>query len=174
MKFDQAAHPFPMIRAGGLFVMLIGAGIVVGALLGAAHIVAPLLAGAVAALFSLSVFRRRLTAPLGQPTRRQRRILFLSITLEMLLCGLVAYVLRNAPARVFWLWILVAVGAHFLMLARAQGPLLLVLGLLCIVNAALGLWQASIPFLVCWFIDGALKIITGGWMFWRQPRWRIG
>jgi hypothetical protein len=79
----------------------------------------------------------------------------------MLLCGLVAYVLRNAPARVFWLWILVAVGAHFLMLARAQGPLLLVLGLLCIVNAALGLWQASIPFLVCWFIDGALKIISG-------------
>ena len=163
-----------MIRAGGLFVMLIGAGIVTGALLGAAHIVAPLIAGAVGALFSLSVFRRRLTAPLGAPTRQQRRILFLSIVLEMLLCGLVAYVLRAAPPRVFWLWILVAVGAHFFLLAWAQGPLLLVLGLLCIVNAALGLWYTSIPFLVYWFIDGALKIISGGWMFWRQPRWRIG
>jgi hypothetical protein len=173
METITTSHPFPMIRGGGLFVSLIGLGIVAGAIRGEGQMALPLIAGAVAAVLALSIFRRSLTLPLGVPTRTQVMALVGGILAEFILCGIVAYVFRNQEARLFWLWILLVVGFHLTIIAVAQGPLMLLLGVLCMANAALGLWPSHVPFLLFWLADGILKIIIGGWMFFGQPRWRL-
>lgn len=162
-------HPYPMVRSGGLFVFFVGAGIALGALFGKKSLVPLLVTGGAAAVISQIVLGRRLTAPLGEPTFWQNLALIGAIVLEMIAVGVVAYVFREAAPRTFWLWILLAVGFHLFIIAIAQGPALLLLGLLCVLNAFCGLRWRGIPFSIFWFIDGALKMIVGGWMFWRMP-----
>jgi len=48
-------HPFPMVRSGGLFVLLVGLGILVGAILGENHFIPPLIAGVSLAIIAQSV-----------------------------------------------------------------------------------------------------------------------
>ncbi len=162
-------HPFPMIRSGGLFVLLVGLGIVAGALLGENHLLAPLVFGACLAFIAQNIFRSRLVKPLGTPTRVQIVALISAIVLEIILTGVVAYAFHFRQSRSFWLWILLVVGSHFLIIALAQGRMLLLLGVLCIVNALIGLWMPHVPLLIFWLIDGILKIIVGAWMLSTRP-----
>src|SRR5438132_10671432 len=157
-------HPFPMVRSGGLFVLLVGLGILAGAILGEHHLIPPLIAGASLAVIAQSVFRNRLVRPLGTPTRFQVMTLIGAIVLEMILVTLVAYAFHFHQSRSFWLWILLVVGIHFLIIAMAQGKLLVVLGVACVANAILGLWLPQVPLVVFWFIDGLMKIVVGAWM----------
>jgi hypothetical protein len=158
-----------MIRSGGLFVLLVGLGIVAGAILGENHLLVPLIVGACLALIAQSVFRGRLVRPLGTPTRVQIAALVSAIVLEIILTGVVAYAFHFRQSRSFWLWILLVVGSHFLIIAVAQGRRLLLLGVLCIVNALAGLWMPNVPLLTFWLIDGLLKIIFGAWMLSTRP-----
>jgi drug/metabolite transporter (DMT)-like permease len=121
-------HPFPMIRSGGLFVLFVGLGIVTGAILGENHFLVPLLVGAGVAFAAQNVFRNRLVRPLGTPTRTQVAAIVGAIVLEIILTGIVAYAFDFRQTRSFWLWILLVVGSHFLIIAAAQGRLLLILG----------------------------------------------
>jgi hypothetical protein len=162
---DVRQHPFPMIRSGGLFVLLVGVGIVAGAILGEQHLLAPLIVGVCLALIAQSIFRGRLVRPLGTPSRVQVVALVSAIVLEIILTGVVAYAFHFRQSRGFWLWILLVVGGHFLIIAVAQGRRLLLLGVLCIANALTGLWLLpDVSLLIFWLIDGVLKIIIGGWM----------
>lgn len=153
-----------MIRSGGLFVLFVGLGIVTGAILGENHFLVPLLVGAGVAFAAQNVFRNRLVRPLGTPTRTQVAALVGAIVLEIILTGIVAYAFNFRQTRSFWLWILLVVGSHFLIIAAAQGRLLLILGFLCIVNAVVGLWLPTAELVVFWLIDGILKIIVGALM----------
>jgi hypothetical protein len=153
-----------MVRSGGLFVLFVGLGIVAGAMLGENHLLAPLIVGACLALIAQSIFRGRLVQPLGTPTRVQIVALISAIVLEIILTGVIAYAFHFRQSRSFWMWILLVVGSHFLIIAIAQGRMLLLLGVLCIVNALIGLWVPNVPLLIFWLIDGLLKIIVGGWM----------
>jgi hypothetical protein len=86
----------------------------------------------------------------------------------------VFYVFRHdfaagASLRAFWLWILLVVGSHFLIIAMAQGPLMLLLGGLCILNAIAGLLLPDVPLAIFWFIDGILKMIFGALMLMTKP-----
>jgi hypothetical protein len=92
-----------------------------------------------------------------------------AIVLEMILATLVAYLFHFHQSRSFWLWILLVVGVHFLIIAMAQGKLLVLLGVACVANAILGLWLPQIPLVIFWFIDGLMKIIVGSWMLSTQP-----
>jgi hypothetical protein len=158
-----------MIRSGGLFVLFVGLGIVAGSIIGENHLLAPLIVGACLALIAQSIFRSRLVRPLGTPTRVQIVALISAIVLEIILTGVVAYAFHFRQSRSFWLWILLVVGGHFLIIAVAQGRLLLLLGVLCIVNAIIGLWMPNVPLVTFWFIDGMLKIIVGVWMLSARP-----
>ena len=91
-------HPFPMIRSGGLFVLLIGLGILVGAVLGENYLLAPLIVGACLAFIAQNIFRSRLVKPLGRPTRVQIVTLVGAIVLEIILAGIVAYDLESKTA----------------------------------------------------------------------------
>jgi hypothetical protein len=158
-----------MIRSGGLFVLLIGLGIVAGAILGENHLLAPLIVGAGLAFIAQNIFRSRLVQPLGTPTRVQIGALISAIVLEIILTGVVAYAFHFHQSRHFWLWILLVVGSHFVIIAVAQGRLLFLLGIVCIVNALIGLWLSNIPLVVFWFVDGILKIIVGARMLSTKP-----
>ena len=167
-------HSYPMIRSGGMFVSFIGLGIAIGALLGEHYLVTPLIAGFVFAFVAQSIFARRLTRALGQPTRTQVIALIGAIVLEFLLTGAVFYLFRNdfasgSSLRSFWLWILFVVGSHLLLIAVAQGWWMLLLGGLCILNAIVGLLLPNVPLVVFWFIDGVFKMLIGARMFLTPP-----
>ena len=163
------AHPFPLIRGGGLFLLVVGLSIMVAA-------VAPrrlwvfFIGGAIAASASVMLTAVRLTAPLGRPTAFQIESLAVAVLIEVIAIGWVSSRLRSASERRRIMSILLVVGAHFFVMGPAFGPLIVLLGLLTVANAASGLRAAATPRFAFWFVDGALKAAVGGVMFWYAPR----
>jgi hypothetical protein len=153
-----------MMRGAGLFVLLVGLGITIGGLLGKKYIVPMLITGGVLAILSQIIQVKGLTNFGGIPARAQLYALYIGIIFEAVLIGLVVYFIRDRGSRRFWLWILLVVGIHFMVLAYAQGPPLLLLGVLSIANAVVGLRMTNVSYLKFWMIDGVLKITIGAWM----------
>ena len=159
-----AAH-FPMIRAGGLFILIMGVAVLLGALLPKRRRLL-LILGGTAATLAIVLTAGRLSAPYGKPTPVQFYFLFGSIALEGVLIRVAVARYRAAGERALLLAILFVVGLHFLPMAGAFGPLCFLLGLaLCICSGA-GLWLAStIPLNVFWASDAVVKICFGSLMF---------
>jgi hypothetical protein len=164
LYLSPTLHPYPMMPGAGLFILLVGLGIAIGGLLGEKYVVRMLIAGGVLAILSQIVQVRGLNNFGGTPTRAQFYALYIGIAFEAALIGLVVYFIRDRGSRRFWLWILIVVGVHFLVLAYAQGPPLLLLAVLSIANAMVGLRMTRISYLRFWVIDGLLKIGIGAWM----------
>ena len=164
LYLSQTLHPYPMMRGAGLFVLLVGLGITVGGLLGKKYVVPMLIAGGLLAILSQIIQVKDVNNFGGAPTRAQFYALYIGITLEAMLIGLVVYFIRDRGSRRFWLWILLVVGIHFMVLAYAQGPPLLLLAILSIVNAIVGLRMPNVSYLKFWVIDGVLKLAIGAWM----------
>ena len=152
---------YPMARRGGLFLVLIGAALIVAIALGRDTLVSypVFFAGLGLAVSSLFVSRRLSD---GRPTRTQLLALAAALVLEAVLFALLLRVLPpDTPERVRWFWVLMIVGVHFLPMAVSFGPLFLLLGGACISNAALGLLLPEVPFGLFGVIDGALKVYVG-------------
>jgi uncharacterized protein DUF6609 len=152
---------YPMARRGGLFLVLIGAGLIAAIALGRETLVSypVFFAGLGLAVLSLFVSGRLSD---GRPTRTQLLALTAALVLEAVLFALLPRVLPpGTTERVRWLWVLMIVGAHFLPMAVSFGPLFLLLGGACISNAALGLLLPDVPFGLFGVIDGALKVYVG-------------
>jgi hypothetical protein len=164
LYFSPTLHPYPMMRGAGLFILFVGLGISIGGRLGKKYGVPMLIAGGVLAILSQIVRVKGFTNFGGIPTQAQLYALYIGITFEAVLIGLVVYFIRDRSSRRFWLWILLVVGIHFIVLAYAQGPPLLLLAVLSIANAIVGLRMANVSYLKFWVIDGVLKIAIGGWM----------
>ena len=164
LSLSPTLNAYPMMRGAGLFVLLVGLGITIGGTLGKKCVVPLLISGGVLAILSQIVRIRGLTDFPGTPTRTQFYALYGGIAFEALLIGLVVNFIRDRSSRRFWLWILFVVGLHFIVLAYAQGPPLLLLGVLSMVNALVGLRMPSTSYLKFWVIDGVLKIAIGAWM----------
>jgi hypothetical protein len=169
MPLTLDAHPFPLIRSGGLFLLLVGLSITAGAVaprrLWASFIACVIIASAVVALTAI-----RLTAPLGRPTAFQLESLLVAVCIEGIAIGWLGSRQRAATERQRILSILLVVGGHFFLMAPALGPLVVVLGLSSVVNAAAGLRATTTPWATFWVIDGVLKAGIGGIMFWYAPR----
>jgi hypothetical protein len=170
MLADAASHPlswahaFPMAPGGGLFLAIVGAGIVLGALFPNKRDFL-LICGFVVAAAALVIFGGRLMAPFGNPTRLQLWFLFCSIALEIVLFrfGMPRY--RRAGERSARLASLFIVGVHFLPMAVALGPLCLALGIILCLCSGAGLWlRPSLPLNGLWAADGLLKIAFGSVM----------
>lgn len=153
-----------MMRGAGLFVLLVGLSITIGGILGKKYVVPMLGAGGVLAILSQIVRARGLTDFAGAPSRAQFYALYGGIAFEALLIGLVVYLIPDRSSRGFWLWLLFVVGLHFIVLAYAQGPLLLLLGVLSMANAAVGLRMTNVSYLKFRVVDGVLKVAIGAWM----------
>ena len=91
-------HPFPLIRGGGLFLLLVGLAIMVGAVaprrLWASFIAGVIIASAVVALTAI-----RLAAPLGKPTPFQLDSLMVAVFIEVMAIGWLGSRLRAATER---------------------------------------------------------------------------
>jgi hypothetical protein len=164
LYLSPALHPYPMMRGAGLFVLLVGFSITIGGLLGKKYVVRMLIAGGVLAILSQIVQVKGINNFGGIPTPAQLYALYIGIIFEAVLIGLVAYFIRDRGSRRFWLWILLVVGIHFMVLAYAQGPPLLLLAVSSIANAIVGLCMMNVSYLKFWVIDGVLKIAIGAWM----------
>lgn len=151
-------HPYPLVRSGGLFLVLIGAGIIIDVALSGAFIV-----GTALALISL-MFAKVLS--FGKPTRMQTVALALAIILEIVLLIIMANVLpAGITVSIRLMWILVIVGVHFLPMAVCFGPRFAIVGILCIVNGLAGLVLNNVSSELFLIVDGALKVGFGLWLF---------
>ena len=153
-----------MIRAGGLFILLMGCGVALGSIVpGRRRIL--LAAGAVVASVALVVFAPRLSAPLGRPTQLQVEALIGAIVFEVIAIRIAVARYRSAGERSLLLAILFAVGLHFLPMSLAFGPICAGLAVTSTASAAIGLWVAgSVPLNVFWAADGIIKLAFGAAM----------
>ena len=152
-----------MLPAGGAFLVCVGLGLLGGiAFSGAALVNFNVFYAGVAAGVIALCFAGRLST--GTPTRLQIAALAGAVLLELLLLAVQGRTLpRGTEEHVRWLWISGIVGVHFLPMAISFGPRFAVLGAACILNAALGLLAASVPYEVFGLVDGALKLGFGAW-----------
>ena len=161
-----------MARGGGLFLMLIGTGLISAIAFSGDALVnhTVFFIGVGVATLSL-LLSGRLSQ--GTPTRGQIAALAFAITLEVTLLVVTARTLpQGTMEHVRWLWVSVVVGIHFLPMAWCFGPEMLLLGGACIVTAGVGLLLPQVPYEIIGVFDGGLKLGVGVWLFVprRQPR----
>jgi len=164
LEASSWAYAFPMIRAGGVFIFIMGAGVVLGALLPSRRRLL-LIIGAAVATIVIVFLAAPLSAPFGTPTRLQLWFLFGSIIAEAILIRVAVALYRRASERSLLLAVLLAVGLHFLPMAVAFGPVCVALGLTLCVCAGVGLWlRPGIPLNRLWALDGLIKMAYGAIM----------
>ena len=151
-------HPYPLVRSGGLFLILIGGGIIIDVFFSGAFIV-----GTSLALISL-FFAKALS--FGKPMRIQIVALIVAIVLEMVLLIVMVNVLPiDIDSQTRMMWILIIVGVHFLPMAVSFGPRFALLGVLCMVNGFVGLQLNDVSSDLFLIIDGILKVAFGCWLY---------
>ena len=162
---DGSSHPYPMVRSGGLFLLLVGAGVVGGTFSAGERIVNEqvFFAGLGAAILSLFAAR---WVSFGPGTRLQMTALFGALGLQAILLVTAARVIGPMPADRLWYRTMIIVGLHFLPMAFVFGPRMLLLGTACIVNATIGFVAPAVPFSLISVVDGVLKVGFGMWMLW--------
>ncbi len=161
----MTATQFPLAASGGVFLSIVGAAIVLGALRFRSRNVL-LAAGAVLATLVTVLVAPMLTARAGVPTIAQIIWLAAAVAAEIVL--LAVFIRRAAPhgERAVVLTILGIVAAHFLPMAPAFGPAMIVLGLLCAANVLLAASVADYSLRSVWAVDGALKAAIGAFLVW--------
>jgi|SRR5690606_29130616 len=165
-KSNIPTYPYPMVRAGGLFLLFIGAGIIINVFLRGAFLV-----GIVLAIISL-IFSKTLS--FGKPKRFQIMALFFAMALEMVLFFIMFQVLpADTDGSVRLMWILLIVGTHFLPMSISFGSRFGILGMLCIVNALTALVLFGAVNEIFLLVDGALKFGFGIWLFKRTNEKKI-
>jgi hypothetical protein len=154
--------PLPMTPAGGLFIMMMGVGVVLGGLLPPWR--KPfLMLGAAGATAALMILGPRLVT--ANPTATQLWFLVGSIALEAILIRIAIARYKSYGERTLMLAILVAVGLHFIPMAFAFGVFCFGLGVACTCNALTGLHgRTTVSLDRLWLTDGCLKIAFGAAM----------
>ena len=154
-------YPYPLIRGGGLFLTIIGAMIIAGALLPKARNIL-VAAGLALASIVTAIAAPSLARPLGTPSWQQILVLAGSVLLEMTLIQVVVRSVYHLGERTIILSVLLVVGLHFLPMAVAFGPIIGLFGILTILNAGAGLWlRSNMNLSSLWFFDGLLKLTCG-------------
>ena len=166
----SSAHPFPLLRIGGLFLVFVGTAIVVGGILPRRAWVL-LSSGAILGVVAAVVAGLSFLRPPGRPALVQVVSLVIAIVVEIVGIVLVNSTLRSKGEPTLVLATLLVVGVHFLLMAPAFGPLIVLLGTCSIGNAIAGLRLApSRPWALFWTVDGGLKVAVGSVMWLLAPR----
>jgi hypothetical protein len=162
MLFDPglyAAH-FPLAQLGGVFVAVVGISILLGSLWPRARMNfvwfgLPLAALAVAIAFP--------AAPaLPAPSSIQIAALVLAIGFEVAAFILVLPLAgARGGERAVVIATLAIVGAHFTIMLPVFGPLIAIIGLACLANAALAAAAVGYGERAAWFVDGVIKVSGG-------------
>jgi len=155
------SHSYPLVRPGGLFLVLVGLAIVSGALYPRYRV--GLLGGGLIIASAVTVLATsRLVLGLGRPTRFQVVALSVAVILEMVLIPLALLATRHRDESARWLAVFFVVGLHFLPMSVAFGPVVIALGVASMLNAGVGLWPSFRAKLQpLWLTDGLLKVTAG-------------
>jgi hypothetical protein len=163
-------YPYPGIRAGGLFLVIVGIGIVAGGFAGERQMTTVFNVGFFAGFVLLALLGRRLVRPLGSLTRFQVFAMPAAIVLEAISITIVNHVFKADLAQGnlhrYVLFILLVVGIHFVVFAIPMGPLMLLAAALCIINATIGLLVPDVSVVCFWILDGLIKVGVGSAMLW--------
>lgn len=152
-----------------MFIVIMGIGMLLGALLPIRRRLF-LAIGAAVATLAIVLFARPLAAPFGAPTAIQLWFLFGSIAAEAALIPLAVAVYRQSGERALLLAILFVVGLHFIPMAVAFGPPCAALGFAVCSVAGFGLWaRADISLDRLWAVDSLIKIGVGAAMLLVSP-----
>ena len=161
-----AAHPYPLIRGGGAFLICVGTGLLLGWLL--PRLWKPFAIGSGVA--GLAAIGLSLVLPsLGRPSPAHLMALVGAVAVELGLIYLIVVTLRGRDERTLTLAMLFAVGLHLAIMGLAFGPLIAILGLLTSTNAGAALRFRMIPLQLAGAVDAVLKIAFGVWMFAFHP-----
>jgi uncharacterized membrane protein len=165
---------YPMRYSGGLFVAIVGAGILIGAITGMMGygLLGGFILGFVAARRSSAW-----VAPYwGRPSTAQMRMMILAIGMEATLFAVIGTsgFFAHADRTVTWEITLAIVGFHFLVMRFSHGKMMLVLAAAVLGWIALGGLVLHLPVQMLAAGDGAIKIAIGGWMAWPLLRVIIG
>jgi hypothetical protein len=160
-----AEHPYPMAPSGGLFLVLVGLGLISAVAFSGDQLVDLRIffigvgLGTVALIFASKL-------SLGTPTRAQRGALIAAVALEVILFNVQGRMLpRGTDESVRWMWISMIVGVHFLPMAISFGPRLFVLGTICIVISVADLSFSGLPTEAFLVMDALAKLVIGVWLF---------
>lgn len=148
-----------MAPLGGLFVATIGVFLIVGARRPAVRMKLTYVGFAAGTLALL--LGGRLAVGLPAPSHLQVTSLILAIVLEIAMFVILMPPVRLRGERAVLVATLAIVGVHFWVMAPAFGPLIAVLGTLCLLNAAIAWRKSSYRIEAAWFLDGTMKLGVG-------------
>jgi hypothetical protein len=154
---------FPLMRGGGVFLILVGLSLFVGAIGGKRWLIPALITGAALGVVAMAVggITKWIFAGIDSPSFWQWAILGVAFLAEGFLVSQVVDRISDHSSRGFWMWMLFVVGVHFLILTFSHGPICGLLAVACMVNAYVGLKATTIPYLMFWGLDGLFKIAAG-------------
>lgn len=155
---------FPLVRSGGVFLAIVGASIIAGAAKFQSRYVILGIGVAIASV-ALALLAYPLAEPFGSPSAIQLISLALAVAFEIIALALLIPRAARSGQRATTTTILGVVGAHFLIMAPAFGPLVVALGLANLGNALLIARRDDYPLPKAWVADGALKAAAGVAMF---------
>lgn len=162
---DHAVHPYPMAPSGGLFLVLVGLGLIAAVAFSGEKLadLRIFFVGVGLGIVAL-MFASKLS--LGAPRRVQIGALVAAVALEIILFNVQGRMLpQGTNESVRWMWISMIVGVHFLPMAISFGPRLLVLGVICIAVATAGLSLPGLPSEAFLLTDALSKLVIGLWLF---------
>ena len=118
---SRSSHPYPMVRSGGLFLLLVGAGVIGATLAAGERLVNEQIffAGLGAAILSLFAAR---WISFGRGTRLQLTALCGALGIQAVLLVTAARVIGPMPEDRLWYRTMIIVGLHFLPMAIVFGP----------------------------------------------------
>ncbi len=162
--YDPATnpHPYPLIRASGLFVFITGLGIAIGTL--REWLILPMIAVSfIVGFVVLSQTQPALLREMGTVTPLAANLVTLAYIIEGIGIGLwSAFMLpREGPSRRFILGILVIVGLHFIFFAPSMGWLMILLTAACTGWGLYSLRNPQVSIQRAYIVDGLLKMGVG-------------
>lgn len=161
---DDLLQPLPLARSGGVFLAIVGAAMVMGAAR-FPHRYLILGIGAAIASIALALTAYPLAAPFGPPSALQIASLAIAVVAEIVAFVWLAPKAARHGERAHIATIFAIVAAHLLIMAPAFGPLIVLLGLIGLANAAVAARLTSYPLPLAWAVDGVSKFSAGAALF---------
>jgi hypothetical protein len=155
-------HPYPLIRAGGLFIFIMGLGIAIGTV--REWLILPMIGVSFAiGFFTLSQVQPALLSDMGTLNDLQFNMIIVANIAQGLAIGLwCAFLLpKEGPTRRFILGILVIVGLHFVFFFPSMGWIMLLVALFCTGWALYTLRQEKVSISRAYLVDGLIKMLLG-------------
>lgn len=161
---DLWLQAMPLVRSGGVFLITVGAAIVLGAVWEKQRY-AILVFGALAGSAALAALAVPLSASYGPPSVVQLYAIGCAVMFEAAAIFVIVPRAARRGQRAMTVAILAIVGAHFLIMTPAFGPLIFALGAAGLLNALGAAVVRAYPVRVLWAVDGVLKAAFGVAMY---------